>query len=103
MSPDKSTLDELRIDRRAASQGGSRGWVVIVVLLLLVVGGGVTWWLRRPVAATVRTVAVQETSAGGQKTLLNASGYVTARRVATVSSKVSGKVTEVLVEEGMKV
>jgi RND family efflux transporter MFP subunit len=35
--------------------------------------------------------------------LLNGSGYVTARRVATVSSKVSGKVMEVLVDEGMKV
>ena len=35
--------------------------------------------------------------------MLNASGYVTARREATVSSKVTGKVTEVLIEEGMKV
>ena len=34
---------------------------------------------------------------------MNASGYVTARREATVSSKVTGKVIEVLVEEGMKV
>jgi len=35
--------------------------------------------------------------------LLNASGYVTARRQATVSSKVTGKVVEVKVEEGMKI
>jgi RND family efflux transporter MFP subunit len=35
--------------------------------------------------------------------LLNAAGYVTARRKATVSAKVTGKVTEILVEEGMKV
>jgi len=103
MSPDKSTLDELRIDRRAASHGASRGWIVLVVLLLVVAAAGTAWWFNRPKAAVVRTVAAQESSAGGQKTLLNASGYVTARRVATVSSKVSGKVTEVLVEEGMKV
>jgi RND family efflux transporter MFP subunit len=45
----------------------------------------------------------QSTAAGGAETLLNASGYVTARRDATVSSKVTGKVIEVLVEEGMKV
>ena len=32
-------------------------------------------------------------------TVLNASGYVTARRMATVSSKVTGRVTEVLIEE----
>src|SRR5262249_58398616 len=36
-------------------------------------------------------------------TVLNASGYVTARREATASSKVTGKVVEVLIEEGMKV
>jgi RND family efflux transporter MFP subunit len=35
--------------------------------------------------------------------VLNASGYVTARRAATASSKVTGKVVEVLIEEGMKV
>ena len=35
--------------------------------------------------------------------MLNASGYVTARRRATVSSKITGKVVEVNVEEGMAV
>src|SRR4029077_5168960 len=40
---------------------------------------------------------------GGAKTLLNGTGYVTPRREATVSSKVTGKVTEVFIEEGMKV
>jgi RND family efflux transporter MFP subunit len=40
---------------------------------------------------------------GASRTLLNASGYVEARRAATVSSKVTGKVVEVLIEEGMKV
>jgi multidrug efflux pump subunit AcrA (membrane-fusion protein) len=36
-------------------------------------------------------------------TVLNASGYVTARRVATVSSKVTGKVVEVLIQKGRQV
>src|SRR5688572_26137123 len=105
MSPDKSTLDELRIDRRSAPQKQSRGWVIVLILILLLGGGGVAWWLNRPKTVAVRTVAAQESAAGpgGQRTLLNASGYVTARRIATVASKVSGKVVEVLVEEGMKV
>ncbi len=103
MSPDKSTLDDLRIDRGIPREGRSRGRLILVVLLLMVGAAGAVWWLKRPKAVAVRTVAVQEVSVGGQKTLLNASGYVTARRVATVSSKVSGKVHEVLVEEGMKV
>jgi RND family efflux transporter MFP subunit len=46
---------------------------------------------------------VRERPGTAAGTVLNASGYVTARRQATVSSKVTGKVTEVLVEEGMVV
>jgi RND family efflux transporter MFP subunit len=105
MSPDKTTLDELRIDRLAAPRPQSRRRLVVALLVLSLAGAMVVWWMNRPLAAVVRTVAVLESSegAGAQKTLLNASGYVTARRVATVSSKVSGKVMEVLIEEGMKV
>jgi RND family efflux transporter MFP subunit len=53
----------------------------------------------------VRTVLAREAGAsgGGERTVLNASGYVTARRAATVSSKVTGKVIELLIEEGMRV
>jgi RND family efflux transporter MFP subunit len=63
------------------------------------------WWGLRPRAVLVRTVVVQERAqaSGGASAVLNASGYVTARRQATVSSKVTGKVVDVLVEEGMKV
>ncbi len=108
MSPDKSTLDDLRIDReRRAPDGGSRGWVLLVVLLVLLLAVGGVAWLKRPRTVVVRTSAARQVAAGQtggtQKTLLNGSGYVTARRIATVSSKVSGKVTEVLVDEGMKV
>jgi RND family efflux transporter MFP subunit len=53
--------------------------------------------------AKVREVVSGAASAQGPQTVLNASGYVKARRAATVSSKVMGKVTEVLIEEGMKV
>ena len=48
-------------------------------------------------------MVVKEKADEGPRILLNASGYVTARRAATVSSKVTGKVMEVRVEEGMKV
>src|SRR5262249_11737660 len=61
----------------------------------------------RPPIPVVQTVLAQARSqpagGGASRTLLNASGYVTARRQATVSSKVTGKVVEVLVEEGKKV
>src|SRR5436190_6007016 len=103
MSLDKQTLDELRIDRRPTPTNRSRPWLAVVGLAAIAVVAGMVWWLKRPKAAVVRTILVQESASGGQKTLLNASGYVTARRQATVSSKVTGKVIEVMVEEGMKI
>ncbi|HUR36110.1 MAG TPA: efflux RND transporter periplasmic adaptor subunit, partial [Vicinamibacterales bacterium] len=51
----------------------------------------------------VETAAVTQRAAGVQASVLNASGYVTARRRATVSSKITGKVIEVNVEEGMAI
>src|SRR5262249_25103478 len=56
-------------------------------------------------AVPIRTAVARDasSSAPADRTVLNASGYVTARREATVSSKVTGKVVEVLIEEGMKV
>jgi RND family efflux transporter MFP subunit len=78
---------------------------MVFLLILAAVGGGAWWWANQPRAIAVRTHVVTETKTGGEggNTLLNSSGYVTARREATVSSKVTGKVMEVLVEEGMSV
>src|SRR5687767_1850138 len=103
MSPDKQTLDELRIDRTTVARARPSGWIFLVILVVLLAAGAAVWWLNRPKPTVVRTLLIQGSSGGSQKTLLNASGYVTARREATVSSKVTGKVVEVLVEEGMKV
>jgi len=73
-------------------------------MFVLILAAAVFWWLTRPKAIEVRTAAVREiASGGGERTVLNASGYVTARRAATASSKVTGKVAEVLIEEGMRV
>lgn len=104
MPLDKSTLDELRIDRRSGGARGRPAGLWVVVLLLLAVVAGAAWWFVRPKALQVEVLTVYSSSAGGaDRTLLNASGYVVARREATVSSKVTGKVIEVLVEEGMRV
>jgi RND family efflux transporter MFP subunit len=61
--------------------------------------------LRDKAIAVETATAVQSSSSGGGggAAVLNASGYVVARRQATVSSKVTGKVAEVLIEEGMAV
>lgn len=103
MSESKPSLDDLRIKRHPEHATKSRGWLIILILLLLV-GAGVVALLKWPRAIGVGTVSARQIATeGGARTVLNASGYVTARRAATVSSKVTGKVVEVLVEEGMKV
>ncbi len=105
MSSDKQTLDELRIDRAANPRSASRSALIIAAAGALALVLALLWWFNRPKPTLVRTIVVREAASGGGggATLLNASGYVTARREATVSSKVTGKVVEVLVEEGMKV
>src|SRR5437899_1871940 len=103
MSPSKSTLDDLRIERSAKPDSPLKIWRIIVVVLALILVTTV-WWLKRPKAIEVRTALARSASGPAvERTVLNASGYVTARRAATVSSKVTGKVMEVLIEEGLKV
>ncbi len=106
MSSEKPTLDGLRIERRAPLARQQPSWLVPGLIAVVVLGALSLWWLNRPQATAVQTAVARAQSAangGAGKTLLNASGYVTARRAATVSSKVTGKVMEVLVEEGKKV
>jgi RND family efflux transporter MFP subunit len=98
-------LNALKIDRAEAPASSGAGLKIGIAALVLVVLAGAGWWALRPRAVLVRTAVVEERagSQGGAAAVLNASGYVTARRQATVSSKVTGKVVDVLVEEGMKV
>src|SRR5664280_2553164 len=104
MSPPKSPLDDLRIERSAGQKPQPRLWLVVVAVVVLALIGAALWWHSRSGAVEVQTaVARGGASEGGERIVLNASGYVTARRAATVSSKVTGKVVEVLIEEGMKV
>ncbi len=96
-------LDGLKIDRESGPpKRPMPRWIpaLVVVVLLAAVAA---WWFSRPGVPEVRTATARAVETGGRQTILNASGYVTARRQATVSSKVTGKVTEVLIEEGMRV
>ena len=101
----KDDLASLRIDQSARAGGSRRGVWVALLLLVIAVGAGAWLWAGRDAVAevTTATAAVRTGTAGASGAVLNASGYVTARRRATVSSKVTGKVLEVFVEEGKAV
>jgi RND family efflux transporter MFP subunit len=101
----KDELAALRIERTPET-GGSRWVAWLAALILLGAAGAAVWFWAfraRPIEVQAITVAERAGGPGQAASVLNASGYVTARRRATVSSKVTGKVIEVNVEEGMAV
>jgi RND family efflux transporter MFP subunit len=102
MSRPEDHLRDLRIDRRpgAARPTSNRKWIVLGAIVTVVAVGAVLM-SGRP--TPVDTSVARSAADAGPPTLLDASGFVTARRIATVSSKVTGRVAEVLIEEGMKV
>ncbi|MBM3846956.1 MAG: biotin/lipoyl-binding protein, partial [Verrucomicrobia bacterium] len=109
MPLDNSSLDRLKIDRSAASTsaGRMRKWVILVLLLVVIALSGVFAVNRvarsKPIVVSLATVREETGGSAGSSTVLNASGYVMPRREATVSAKMTGKVIEVLAEEGKRV
>ncbi len=108
MNASSELLKELRIDRKSpppASGGGRRRWpwLLAVVVVLLAVAIAAIVLLRRPAIAVTTAPAVALGQGAGTTSVLDASGYVVARRMATVSAKITGKVREVMIEEGMRV
>jgi multidrug efflux pump subunit AcrA (membrane-fusion protein) len=108
VSLDQQTLDSLRIERDAPRRqaSGARSWLVAGAVLAAVAGGAAYWLLRaQPIEVELAIAAAAPGGGAGPQAaaVLNASGYVVARREATVSAKVTGKIATVLVEEGMTV
>ena len=110
MNASAELLKELRIERKSpppASGGGHGGrrwlWIAMVVVVLLLAAGAFALFGRTPAVEveTAPAVAIQQGNASSS--VLDASGYVVARRMATVSAKITGKVREVMIEEGMRV
>ena len=100
MKPD---LGSLRIDdhKRGSGSAGKRIALIVVGLVILIaIAGGFYAYIPR--AAAVEVATVQQADAGPQ-VLLNASGYVTPQRRATVAAKITGRVTGVFFTEGMHV
>ena len=100
----RPSIDELRIDRDRLPRRSAR-WLVALVAVLALAALAAWLWGARGAAAEVVVAPVRVEAGGpaGAAAVLDASGYVTARRRSTISSKVTGQVEEVYVEEGMRV
>ena len=96
-------LDQLRIEREPEVESKPNRWPLLIFITVALAAAAYWFFLKPPAAIEVSTALAREISSQTASTVLNASGYVTARRQATVSSKFTGKVIEVLIEEGMQV
>ena len=107
MSDREDLLNNLKIDRSVptSSEGQQSNKLYLFGISILIVG--FFWWLflsddelKEVTTFTVKSLEMSDASA---TSILDASGYVVARRRATVSSKMTGKVLKVFIEEGMYV
>ena len=107
MNDKSELLERLRIERPAAEDGGGVSWIVWAIAIFAAVGvaGGILWYaVPRAIPISVATADLAPADVVvGPSTILDASGYVVARRQATVSAKITGKVVEVAIEEGQRV
>ena len=104
MNDNSDLLNQLRIDRESppASSGKGRIWLAVSLAVLLAAAVA-AWILRGPAAVPVHIAVAQPIAGGGAAaagSILDASGYVVARRQATVSSKITGRMVELDIEEG---
>jgi RND family efflux transporter MFP subunit len=108
MTANADLLRSLKIDRSAPPPRESmRGaWVtlaVVAVLLLLALAGWFVFARDKGIEVRTAEVVAIGNGGGGSASVLDATGYVVARRMATVSAKITGKVREILIEEGQRV
>ena len=107
MSEKKDLLNDLKIDRSVNDESESSlvkksGLVLVPVIILFLILNQLGFFSQDEIIE-VKSYKAQSinASANTSASVLDASGYVTARMQATVSSKITGKVLEVFIEEGM--
>ncbi len=99
---EKPKLSDLKIDGEARNQdGGGKRLMLLAAIVIVIIAVIALFFVVRNSTPAVEVATARPAPAGGAATVLNASGYVEPRRKATVSAKITGKVIEVLVDEGM--
>ncbi|MCD9032085.1 efflux RND transporter periplasmic adaptor subunit [Luteimonas sp. Y-2-2-4F] len=104
MNTKADLLKELRIDRGAPPPPRRRRWLPYAIGAAVLALLAALLLPRLGAAPEVRTAVAAAIEPGGASaSVLDASGYVVARRTATVSAKITGRVLEVMIEEGQRV
>lgn len=110
MALDQDKLNSLKMDKsnRYQRKGSGIGkWIfiglIIAAFAVIAYKFSTNQKTNLPEVEVYKVIKPSITDIAVTDAVLNASGYVVARRQATVSSKVTGKIREVLVEEGMQV
>jgi len=101
--PSDDLLHQLRIDRAQRDDDETRSrwpWIVGIVIAVLIIAGVAAAFALRDHPATVETSTVVAAAASNDAAVLQATGYVVARREATISAQIIGTLTQVSVEEG---
>jgi RND family efflux transporter MFP subunit len=98
-------LSGLRIDDRERTARRRLGWLLRLIFVMigvcLVISAALFAWMSR--APEVELATAHVSSGDSRAVLLNASGYVTPRRRATVAAKITARVEQMYAEEGMHV
>ena len=107
MNEKKDLLNDLKIDRSEDNEPGSSfikrlGFVLVSIIILFLVLTQLGFLSQDEIIEVNAYKAKSANQSNNSiSSVLDASGYVTARMQATVSSKITGKVLEVYIEEGM--
>lgn len=107
MNEKKDLLNDLKIDRSEDNEPESSfikrlGFVLVSIIILFLVLTQLGFLSQDEIIEVDAYKAKSANqSSNSTSSVLDASGYVTARMQATVSSKITGKVLEVYIEEGM--
>jgi RND family efflux transporter MFP subunit len=96
-------LSALRIDERARRGPRRLGWRALAVVVAVVLAGAAGLFIALRERAPEVEVAAVRADKGGRAALLNASGYVTPRQRATIAAKITARVNQIFVDEGMQV
>jgi RND family efflux transporter MFP subunit len=99
----RADLSGLRIEERVRPAGTGRRTRLVAGTVLVIVAIGAAFLAFRSRAAVVTVAEAREAGDPAAIALLNASGYITPRRRATVAAKITARVVDVYVDEGMVV